>query len=85
MVGLHMVYNKIVDRFISQYRYYLTKELIGVADIYGIDQSSFIIVNNIRVVRHAVRQWPQVFKKMLGTVVYTYIKKYLPLFRAVCT
>ena len=73
MIGLHVVDYEIIDGTIPNDSLYLTEELFGVTDIYGIYKGDLLIHNKIRVVAYPMGEWPHAFEEIFGAIVYTYV------------
>ena len=55
MVRFHVIYNQIIDRFITDNATNFLQINLKIAYVYCIHQSDHLVVNQIRVIRHTVR------------------------------
>lgn len=70
MVRFHVVDDKIIDFSVANHLVNVLEELGEEINLYSIYQRYLLIVNDIRVVAHSVRQRPEALKTMLIAVVY---------------
>ena len=68
-----MVDDKIIDFAVANHLVDILEELGEEINLYSIYQRYLLIVNDIRVVAHSVRQRPEALKTMLVAVVYAYV------------
>ena len=73
MVRFHVVDDKIIDFSVANHLVDILEELGEEINLYSIYQRYLLIVNDIRVVAHSVRQRPEALKTMLVAVVYAYV------------
>ena len=73
MVRFHVVDDKIIDFAVANHLVDILEELGEEINLYSIYQRYLLIVNDIRVVTHSVRQRPEALKTMLVAVVYAYV------------
>ena len=72
MVGLHVVDDDIVDRTVADDAAYVVYELREEVYFYCVDECYLLVVDDICVVAHAVRQRPETFKECFVAVVNAY-------------
>src|SRR5574344_2231096 len=58
MVRFHVVDNQVIYLSVSDDIVNILQKLTEEIDINGINQTHFIVINKIRIVRNAIRQWP---------------------------
>ena len=73
VVRFHVVDDKIIDFSVANHLVNVLEELGEEINLYSIYQRYLLIVNDIRVVAHSVRQRPEALKTMLIAVVYAYV------------
>ena len=72
MVGLHVVDDDIVDGTVTDDAAHVVYELREEVYFYSVDECYLLIVDDICVVAHAVRQRPETFKECFVAVVDAY-------------
>ena len=73
MVWLHVVNHQVVDRTFPDHLMDMFDELGEKVHFNGVYQTDFLVINQIRVVTHAIGKGPQTLKQRLVTVVDTHI------------
>ena len=73
VVGLHVMGHDIVDRTVAYHLANILDELRKKVGLHRINQTHLLVYNEIRVVRHTVRQRPQSFELLFLSVVHTHI------------
>ena len=69
MVRLHMIDDDVVEFLARESRPELSQEAIGVGDVDGVEEDVFLILDQVRVVRHPVRDRPEVLKESCLAIV----------------
>ena len=73
MVRFHVVDDEVIDFAVANHLVNVLEELGEEIYLYSIYQRYLLIVNDIRVVAHSVRQRPEALKTMLVAVVNAYV------------
>ena len=73
VVGLHVVDHEVVDLAVTDHGMEMLEKLHEEVHLHRINETDFLIIDEIRVVRHAIGQRPQAFEEVLVAVVDTYI------------
>lgn len=73
VVRFHVVDDEVIDFTVTNHLVNVLEELGEEIYLYSIYQRYLLIVNDIRVVAHSVRQWPEALKTMLVAVVNAYV------------
>ena len=73
VVRFHVVDDKVIDFAVANHLVDVLQELGEEIHLYCINQRYLLIVNDIRVVTHSVRQRPEALKTMLIAVVNAYV------------
>ena len=73
VVGLHVVDYKIVDRTVADNFMDVLDKLREEIDLYRIDETHPVVVNEVRIVRYAVRKRPQALEERLVAVIDAHI------------
>ena len=71
VVGLHVVDNQVVHLAVANDLVDVFNKLCEEVHLDSIDETHFLVVDEIRVIAHTIRQWPQTFKQRLVTIVDT--------------
>ena len=73
VVWLHVIHHEVVDLAISDYLLDIFQILYKEIYFDGINQTHFLIINEIRIIRYTIGQRPQTLKQVLVTVIHPYI------------
>ena len=73
MIRFHVVDDEVIDFAVANHLVDILEELGEEIYLYSIYQRYLLIINDIRVVTHTIRQRPEALKTMLVAVVYAYI------------
>ena len=73
VVGLHVVDDQIVDRFLAYHLLNVLQIRHEEVHLNRIDEAHFVVVDEIGVVGNSVRKWPKPFEKALVAVVHSHI------------
>ena len=73
MVRFHVVDDEVIDFAVANHLVDVLHKLGEEIHLYCIYQRYLLIINDIRVVAHSVRQRPEAFKTMLVAVVNAYV------------
>ena len=74
MIRFHVVHDKVIYWFVAQYWFHFAEEDIGIANIYGVYERGFLVVDDVRIIGNSFWQRPQIFEQMFDSVVQTNIK-----------
>ena len=69
VVRLHMIDDDVVELVACESRLELSQEAIGVGDVDGIEEDVFLILDQVRVVRHPVGDRPKVLEESCLAIV----------------
>ena len=62
MVGLHVIDDQVVDGAVANDLLDFIEEEVEIVHIDRVDEGYFLVSNQIGVVSHSIRQWPQAFE-----------------------